>query len=321
MKPLIALASVALLIATFALWVRKDLLDTDAWTETSAELLADEEVRAAVADFLVDRIDANVNREVASRLDKDLRAKARTALAAPSVRAQWAQANGEAHAGIVALVDGESEAPAVLNLHPVLEEIEPQIGIGPALAAKFPEKVGRLTVLRHDQLEWAQTTARQLQNLAYLLIALALVLYAAAIVVARDHRRDAAGLCALSLLLIGVIVLLVRWLGGAIFDAALDDEIRADGGDRRDLVDLDVPAGDLRVLPHRNRRPGAAGRAGAWALAGLVRQRGPSLRVDRGRRARMDRRRPLRAVVARSGRGPAGERSRCCERARAPQPR
>lgn len=229
MKALIALASVALLIATFALWVRQDLLETDAWTETSAELIADEEVRAAVADFLVDRIDANVNREIARRLDKDLRAKAREALAAPGVRASWAEANREAHASIVALVDGESVEPAVLNLHPVLEEIAKQLGIGPALVAKFPEKVGRLTVLRHDQLEWAQTTARQLQNFAYLLLALAIVLYASAIAVARGHRRDAAGLCALSLLLIGVVILLARWLGGAVFDAALDDEIRADG--------------------------------------------------------------------------------------------
>jgi hypothetical protein len=103
------------------------------------------------------------------------------------------------------------------------------LGIGPALAARFPEKVGRLTVLRHDQLEWAQTAARQLQKFAYLLLALALVLYVGAIAVARGHRRDAAGLCALSLLLIGVIVLLARWLGGAIFDAALDNEIPAEG--------------------------------------------------------------------------------------------
>ncbi len=229
MKPLIALASVALLVATFALWVRNDLLDTDAWTETSAELIADEEVRAAVADFLVTRIDANVNRELARRLEKDIRAKAREALDAPSVRAVWADANGEAHAGIVALVDGETEDPAVLNLHPVLDEIVAQLGIGPAVANRLPEKVGRLTVLRHDQLEWARSTARQLQNFAYVLLVLALLLYAGAIAIARGHRRDAAGLAALSLLLIGVVVLLARWLGGAIFDAALDDEIRADG--------------------------------------------------------------------------------------------
>lgn len=229
MKPLIALASVALLIATFALWVRNDLLDTESWTETSAELIADEEVRAAVADFLGDRIDANVDREVARRLERDLRARARTALAAPSVRATWAEANRDAHAGIVAIVDDESDDPAVLDLHPLLEEIAKQLGIGPALAARLPDKVGRLTVLRHTQLEWAQTTARKLQDLAYLLIALALVLYAAAIAVARGHRRDAVGLCALGLILIGAGVLLVRWLGGAIFDAALDDEISADG--------------------------------------------------------------------------------------------
>ena len=229
MKLLIALASVALLVATFALWVRRDLLNTDAWTETSSELLADQEVRAAVADFLGDRIDANVNREVERGLEDDLRARAREALDAPSVQALWIDANGDAHAGIVALVDGDTEEPAVLDLHPVLEEIAKQLGIGPAVAASFPEKVGRLTVLRHDQLEWAQTAARQLRDLAYVLVALALLLYAGAIAVARGHRRDAAGLIALSLLLIGAVVLLVRWLGSAIFDAAVDDEIRADG--------------------------------------------------------------------------------------------
>jgi hypothetical protein len=226
---LIVLASVALLLATFALWVRRDLLDTDAWTETSAELIADEEVRAAVADFLVDRIDANVNREIARRLDKDLRAKAREALADPGVRRSWAEANREAHAGIVALVDDTSDEPAVLNLHPVLEEITAALGIGPALAARLPDKVGRLTVLRHDQLEWAQNAARILKDIAYWLIALALLLYAAAIWVARGARREAVGLCALGLVLIGAVVLLLRWLGGAIFDAALDDTVHAEG--------------------------------------------------------------------------------------------
>jgi hypothetical protein len=226
---LIFLASVALLVATFALWVRKDLLDTDAWTDTSAELIADEEVRAAVADFLVDRIDANVNREIARRLDKDLRAKTRVALAAPGVRAEWADANSDAHAGIVALVDDKSEDPAVLNLHPMLLEMADQLGIGPVLAARLPDKVGRLTILRYDQLEWAQDTARILRDFAIWLILLALVLYGAAVWVARGARRETLGLCALGLVLIGVAVLLLRWLGGAVFNAALNDTVHADG--------------------------------------------------------------------------------------------
>ncbi len=226
---LVVLASVALLIATFALWVKRDLLDTDAWTETSSELLADEEVRAAVADFLVERVDANVSREIARRLDKDLHAKARQALAAPDVRAVWVRANREAHAGIVALVDDKSADPAVLNLHPVLLQISKEIGIGPALAAKLPDKVGRLTILRHDQLEWAQNTARILRDFAYWLIALALALYAAAIAISRGHRRETFGLCSLGLLLDGAVILLLRWLGGAIFDAGLNDTVHADG--------------------------------------------------------------------------------------------
>jgi hypothetical protein len=226
---LIFLASVALLVATFALWVREDLLDTDAWTDTSGELIADEEVRAAVADFLVDRIDANVNREIARRLDKDLRAKTKVALAAPSVRTEWVDANRDAHAGIVALVDDESEDPAVLDLHPMLLEMARQLGIGPVLASKLPDKVGRLTVLRHDQLEWAQNTARILRDFAIWLILLALVLYAAAVAVAKGARRETLGLCALGLVLIGVAVLLLRWLGGAVFNAALNDTVHAEG--------------------------------------------------------------------------------------------
>ena len=226
---LIFLASVALLVATFASWVRRDLLDTDAWTKTSAELIADEDVRAAVADFLVDRIDANVNRDIARRLDKNLRPEVRDALAAPAVRAVWAKSNRDAHAGIVALVDNKSEDPAVLNLHPVLLQIADQVGIGPALAAKLPDKVGRLTILRHDQLEWAQNTARILRDYAYWLIALAIALYAAAVAISRGHRRETAGLCALGLLLDGVLILLLRWLGGAVFNAFLNDTVHADG--------------------------------------------------------------------------------------------
>jgi hypothetical protein len=226
---LIFLASVALLVATFALWVRRDLLDTDAWTKTSADLIADEEVRAAVADFLVDRIDANVNRDIAQRLDQNLRPKVKTALADPGVRAVWAKANHEAHTGIVALVDNSTEDPAVLNLHPVLLQIAKQVGIGPALAAKLPDKVGRLTILRHDQLEWAQNTARVLRDYAYWLIALALALYAGAVAISRGHRRETVGLCALGLLLDGVVILLLRWLGGAVFNAFLNDTVHASG--------------------------------------------------------------------------------------------
>jgi hypothetical protein len=224
---LIFLASVALLVATFALWVRRDLLDTDAWTQTSAELIADEEVRAAVADFLVDRIDANVNRDIAERLGKDLRPKVRDALAAPGVRSVWVQANRDAHSGIVALVDDKADDPAVLNLHPVLLQVSKQIGIGPALAAKLPDKVGRLTILRHDQLEWAQNAARILRDYAYWLIALALALYAGAVAISRGHRRETVGLCALGLLLDGIVILLLRWLGGAIFGAFLNDTVHA----------------------------------------------------------------------------------------------
>src|SRR5688572_2091644 len=37
-------------------WAERQLLDTDEWVDTSAELLEDEEIRVALGGFIVDRL-------------------------------------------------------------------------------------------------------------------------------------------------------------------------------------------------------------------------------------------------------------------------
>jgi hypothetical protein len=51
---LLALASLALFTGAFAVWVNRQALNTDNWKTTSSKLLADEQIQAALAPYLVD---------------------------------------------------------------------------------------------------------------------------------------------------------------------------------------------------------------------------------------------------------------------------
>src|SRR5215211_1429279 len=48
-------------LAIAAIWVNRQVLETDNWTETSSELLEDQEIRAAVSTVLVDQLYAQVD--------------------------------------------------------------------------------------------------------------------------------------------------------------------------------------------------------------------------------------------------------------------
>ena len=67
---LIVLASIIGVISVFALWSKRQLLETDTWVDTSTELLEDEVISDAVADYTVDELFSNLDvaAELATRL-------------------------------------------------------------------------------------------------------------------------------------------------------------------------------------------------------------------------------------------------------------
>src|SRR3954464_8552035 len=71
---LISLAVFTGLIGMFAVWVNRQALNTDNWTETSGKLLADKQVQKAVSAYLVDELFTNV--DVAAELRKVLPSQA-----------------------------------------------------------------------------------------------------------------------------------------------------------------------------------------------------------------------------------------------------
>jgi hypothetical protein len=53
---LIGIGSLLAIVAILALWANRQLLDTDNWTETSSELLENEDIRDQISVFLVDQL-------------------------------------------------------------------------------------------------------------------------------------------------------------------------------------------------------------------------------------------------------------------------
>jgi hypothetical protein len=58
---LIVVATLVAFLAIFALWANRQLLDTDNWTDTSTQLLEDDDVKEQLSIFLVGELYANVD--------------------------------------------------------------------------------------------------------------------------------------------------------------------------------------------------------------------------------------------------------------------
>ncbi len=60
---LVVIATITLLVGSFAIWAKRQLLETDTWVDTSTELLADTAIQEALASFLVASLYNNVDVE------------------------------------------------------------------------------------------------------------------------------------------------------------------------------------------------------------------------------------------------------------------
>ncbi len=224
-------------IAVFAVWVNRQALNTDNWTQTSSKLLEDDEIREQLSIYLVDQLYANTNvtqevadalppraaplagpiagglKEVAERVVNDL-------LQRPRVQELWEQANRNAHRQLIAVLEGGSdvvstqEGTVTLNLRTLLEQTQQNVGVGGRVAEKLPEDAAQLVILRSDQLDFAQDVADTIRPLAIGLTALALILFAIAIYLARGWRREALRATGFALILAGVAALVVRSIAG-----------------------------------------------------------------------------------------------------------
>jgi hypothetical protein len=231
---LIVVASLLAFLAAFALWANRQLLDTDNWTDTSTKLLEDDEIRQQLSIFLVDQLydNVDVNGElraalppraaplagpVAGGLREVAQRGADALLERPRTQRAWEQANRRAHKLLIDVVeDKNSDALSTANGNVTLD-LKTLLGqterLG-GLSNKIPADAAQLTILRSNQLAFAQDLVRFMKALAIVLVVLSLGLFTLGVYLARGWRREALRATGWGLVAAGVLALLLRNLGG-----------------------------------------------------------------------------------------------------------
>jgi len=250
---LFALATILLFVSSLTVWSKRQLLDDDAWAHSSAQLLANDEVRGAIAqklsDALFQRVD--VEAQLRERLPAQRKGTAAVLAAAlqntvvptaadrllqrPRVQALWENANKRAHAAVLRVLEGKelgkngnistANGEVTLDLRPAIMRLATRLGLEDKLKANADPNAGQLVLMKSSQLSAAQTAVKILKALSSLLLIAVVALYALAIYLAQGRRRLLLGATGASLVLVGLVIAsLRRFLGGAIVDSLVKTE-------------------------------------------------------------------------------------------------
>jgi hypothetical protein len=229
---MVVIASVLAFVSLPAIWLNRQLLNTDNYTKTSSELLADPVIRDQVAVFLVDRLYASVDveaqlrtalptqlqplagpaagalRTVAERASNDI-------LARPRAQQAWEDANRQAQLALLDVLNGggtvvnASGGNVVLDLRALLQQLADRVGIGSRVVAALPQDAGQIEILRSDQLSAAQDVSKGIKGLPIVLVGLSLLLFIGALFVAPDRRRNTVRAYGVGLIAVGLLMLFV----------------------------------------------------------------------------------------------------------------
>ncbi len=232
----LVLAALLLVLSSFAVWVDRVALNTDVFVDTSTELIEDDAIRQAVATRAVDELfdNVDVDEEIKTQLPEDfknlsgpaaagLREASYTivtrALEQPRLQRLWAATLEETHRTLVAVLEGDGERVSTeggivaLDLETLVLEAADRVGIRQQVEDNLPEDVGRIEILRSDELDTAQDAFQVLNALAWFLPLLTIALLALAIWLAGDRRR-AVRRIGVALVLVGVVGLVAVNLVG-----------------------------------------------------------------------------------------------------------
>jgi hypothetical protein len=155
---LFVLATITGIVGVFAVWLNRQALNTDNWTSTSSQLLANKEIQTAVAGYAVNQLfssgvpQARIKsvlptplQGLAGPLTGGLQQVAVQAapriLASPQVQTAWRQANRAAHTTLLKIINGGGSLASThggrvtLNLHAIVAQLAASLGVQQQVAA------------------------------------------------------------------------------------------------------------------------------------------------------------------------------------------
>jgi hypothetical protein len=255
-RTIIGVATVLAVVAIFAVWANRQLLNPNNWANTSTKLLQNEKIRAATSNYLVNQLYANVNvsEELKARLPAQLKPLAapvagalqnvavtasERALANARVQEVWRKANHVADQTFIAIIDGKGVVATnggvvTLDLASVVNNIAGHLGL-PEVGSKLPASVAHVTILKSKQLKTVQNGVKALKGLDLILTIIVPLLYALAIFLARARRRQTLMAVGIAIVFAGVLV----FAGRAILQHAVVNSLVK--------VEANKPAGEAII--------------------------------------------------------------------------
>ena len=245
---LVVLGVVLVVVSLFANFVKREALDEETFRGTSQELIANEDIRDQVAATMVEQLYANV--DVAARLQERLPENlqplaaplaglsreaidraARELLARPRVQTLFVNASSLAQAQVVKVLEGDTTrlqttgGNVVLDLHPLVVQLGDRFGFLGNVSETLPPDAGRITILRSDELDTAQSLTQALKVVANWIWIPALLAWAAALWLVPGRRRKEVRAISIGLIVAGVAILVIRRVAGSyLVDNLTDSE-------------------------------------------------------------------------------------------------
>jgi hypothetical protein len=180
---LVVVGCLSFTLASVGIWARRNVADTDRWTERSAAIIADPAVQAPLAAYMTAQLMLLIDPEqlfeealpergrllagpLANAVEDFVRERVERFVATERFRTLWVEANELAHRTVVQVLRGENDAVgargdrAVINLVPIINEALADIGeASPELFGReidIPElKVGAVPALAISRIERA----------------------------------------------------------------------------------------------------------------------------------------------------------------------
>ncbi len=266
-RALLVVGVLLLVISILSTYVKREALDTGQFEQTSRALVESPAIQEQVSAVMVDALFSNVDvsAELKGNLPPNLQALAgplaglsqgfadtvaQKLLARPRVQDTFVALSSASQAQLVKVLHGDtkrlttSNGNVVLDLRPLVLKLGDRFGFVNNLADKVPQDAAQVTILKADDLSTAQTITHWLEQVANFVWIFAVAAWVGAIWLARGRRRQEVRSLGIGLIVVGILVLLARWLAGNYFvdHIVVNDSVRPAATDAWQIITKSLAA-------------------------------------------------------------------------------
>ena len=174
----------------------------------------------------------------------------------PRVQQLWVGTFTRTHRQLIELLENDTElvnvqgGAVVLDLRPLVIQLGERVAVFGNLAQELGPDAGRIEIMDAGQLETAQNLTQALKFLGNWLWVLPVLLAAIALWIARDRKRSILRMLAWGSLLAGLLVLVVRRVGGSyiVDDLVQSETVKPAAQDAWDILTAQLRDGGFTLI-------------------------------------------------------------------------